>query len=136
MARRISNSQVLVLAFFVAVTAALVAILAYAPSVYAGTVIAASGAVEIGFLSALVLFLGFLSVGVVRRWRWVFWLIVVAFLAGFLRVPVAALELGGVIGHSEPDWYVLLQGVIGAVQLGIGIALLAGYRRGGVWGAF
>jgi hypothetical protein len=36
-----------------------------------------------------------LAVGVVRRWRWTFWLILVAFLFGVLRVPVAALQLTG-----------------------------------------
>jgi hypothetical protein len=30
-----------------------------------------------------------LAVGVLRRWRWTFWLILVAFLAGAVRVPVA-----------------------------------------------
>lgn len=71
-----------------------------------------------------------------RRWRWTFWLILVAFLAGALRVPASILELAGVIPAGTPAWYVALQGAIGIIQLGIGLALLRGYRKGGVWGAF
>ena len=41
---------------------------------------------------ALAAFLVVLGVRVVRRWRWTFWLVTVAFLAGALRVPAAACE--------------------------------------------
>jgi len=63
-----------------------------------------------------------------------FWLILVAFLAGVIRLPASALELAGAIPHQGPAWYVVLQGVIGAVQFVIGIAMLVGYRRNGLWG--
>jgi hypothetical protein len=58
---------------------------------------------------------------VARRWRWAFWLIAVAFVAGMLRAPAAALELAGVLPPSGPPWYALLQGAIGLVQLAIGL---------------
>jgi hypothetical protein len=73
-------------------------------------------------------------VGVVRRWRWVFWLVLLAFLAGALRVPVAILELAGLLPAAAPGWYVVLQGGLGLVQLALGLGLLAGYRRAGIWG--
>jgi len=76
-----------------------------------------------------------LSIGVLRRWRWTFWLVLVAFLAGVLRVPVAILQLAGVLPASTPGWYVVFQGLIGVVQLAIGLVMVAGYRRSGVWGA-
>jgi hypothetical protein len=88
------------------------------------------------FLLALAAFIVLLSLGVLRRWRWTFWLILVAFLAGVLRVPVAILQLSGVLSASVPGWYVVFQGLIGVAQLAIGLAMLAGYRRSGVWGAF
>jgi hypothetical protein len=88
------------------------------------------------FLLALAAFIVVLSVSVLRRWRWAFWLILVAFLAGVLRVPVAILQLTGVLSASAPAWYVVFQGLIGVAQLAIGLAMLAGYRRSGVWGAF
>jgi hypothetical protein len=49
-------------------------------------------------------------VGVLRRWRWTFWLILVAFLAGVLRVPVAILQLAGFLHASAPTWHVVFQG--------------------------
>ena len=86
------------------------------------------------FLIALAAFLAFVSVGVLRRWRWTFWLILVAFLAGVLRVPVAILQLTDVLPARTPNWYVVFQGLIGLVQLAIGLAMLADYRISGVWG--
>jgi hypothetical protein len=32
-------------------------------------------------------------------------------------------------------WYVILQGVIGVVQVLIALAMILGYRRSGVWGS-
>jgi hypothetical protein len=60
----------------------------------------------------------------------------VAFLAGVLRVPVAILQLTGFLSADTPTWYLLFQGFLGLVQCAIGLAMVAGYRRAGVWGAF
>jgi hypothetical protein len=76
-----------------------------------------------------------LGVGVLRRWRWTFWLITVAFLAGALRVPAAVLQLTGALAAAAPTWYVVLQGLLGMAQFAIGLAIVAAYRRSGVWGA-
>jgi len=135
----LSRTQVMVLAFGAAAWVAVVAILAVAPDVYdqaLGLPIVDRRPFEVAFLAALSIFLIILGTGVVRRWRWMFWLILVAFLAGLVRVPASALELAGTIPPQGPAWYVVLQGVIGAVQFVIGIAMLMGYRRSGVWGDF
>jgi hypothetical protein len=58
------------------------------------------------FLAALSAFIGLLAVGAVRRWRWTFWLILVAFLFGVLRVPAAVLQLTGILATNSPIWYV------------------------------
>ena len=71
-----------------------------------------------------------------RRWRWTFWLVLVAFLAGLLRVPASALELTGFLPSDGPTWYLLLQAAIGLVQFAIGLAMLIGLRKSGPWGAF
>ena len=89
----------------------------------------------IAFLVTLAAFIALLAVGVLQRWRWIFWLILVAFLAGVLRMPVAILQLAGVLATNVPSWYVVFQGLIGLAQLAIGLAMLTGYRRSGVWGA-
>jgi hypothetical protein len=87
---------------------------------------------EVAVLAGLTTFIGLLTVGVLRRWRWIFWLVLVAFLAGILRVPAAILQLTGVMDADVPTWYVIFQGVIGLAQVAIGLAMLAGYRRAGV----
>ncbi len=134
---RVNRTQALVLGFLVLAWLGLVAILALAPAVYDQALRQLGGQgrqADFAFLAALSSFLALLTVGVLRRWRWVFWLVVVAFLLGVLRVPAALLQLTGVLPPDGPTWYVLLQGLVGAVQLVIGLALLAGYRRSGVWG--
>jgi hypothetical protein len=135
----INRSQGLVLGFLAATVLALLAIFAYAPFVYTGVLHPALGqtpAGEIAFLTALLVFIGFVGFGVVRRWRWMFWLIVIAFLAGSLRVPASALELMRVVPIQGPSWYIAFQGVVGVIQVGIAVALLIGYRKAGVWGPF
>jgi hypothetical protein len=92
------------------------------------------GVAHIVFLAALTGFIVLLAVGVVRRWRWTFWLILVAFLAGVLPVPVAIMQLTGVLAAPGPSWYVAFQGLLGVVQFAIGLVMVAGYRRAGVWG--
>jgi hypothetical protein len=134
----VNRTQALVLGFFLVALVSLLVILVAAPEVYeqALRLPGDRGVVEIAVLAALTGFIALLAVGVVRRWRWLFWLILVAFLAGVLRVPVAILQLTGVLSADVPTWYVTFQGLIGLAQLAIGLAMLAGYRRSGVWGAF
>jgi hypothetical protein len=134
----VNRTQALVLGFFGVALVSLLVLLVAAPEVYdqAPRLPDSSGVAEVAFLAVLTGFLGLLTVGVLRRWRWIFWLVLVAFLAGVLRVPVAVLQLTGVLPADVPAWYVTFQGVIGLAQLAIGLAMLAGYRRSGVWGAF
>jgi hypothetical protein len=91
---------------------------------------------EIGALLVLTALFGLLSTGVIRNWRWTFWLILVAFMAGILRVPVAGLQLAGIVPGQGTAWYVSLQAIVGLTQFVIALAMLAGYRRAGVWGEF
>jgi len=91
---------------------------------------------EIVFVVALSGLIGVISAGVVWRWRWLFWVILVVFLLGVLRVPVTVLELSGQMAASSPAWYIAVQGVASVVQFAIALLMLVGYRRSGVWGAF
>ena len=135
----LNRTQLLVLGFLVLVWIALVAILAFSPDVYAQTLRVAPGdirVVEVGFLVALSALIALLMIGVLRRWRWAFWLILVAFLFGVLRLPASAFQLVGLMPATGPTWYEALQGAIGVVQFLIALAMFTGYRRAGVWGAF
>jgi hypothetical protein len=135
----LNRTQGLVLGFFVVAWTSLITLLIATPEVYDQALqLPASDQplFELAFLAALSIFLVLLGVGVVRCWRWTFWLIVVAFMAGVLRVPTSILQLTGVLSAEGPSWYVVLQAFIGLVQVGIGLAMLAGYRRSGVWGRF
>ena len=89
-----------------------------------------------GLFAGVSALIAVVTAGVIRRWRWTFWLLLVAFLAGLLRVPASILELTGVLPSAGPAWYEVLQAVIGAVQFVIGLLLVRGYRRAGTWGAF
>ena len=114
-------------------------ILALAPEIYNQALRLPGGdgrLAAFAFLVALTAFIALLCVGVVRRWRWMFWLVLVAFLAGVLRVPASLLELAGILPAPGPTWYVLLQAVFGLAQFAIGLAMLAEYRRSRrAWGA-
>lgn len=139
-ARAILNrTQLLVLGFFVLVWVGLAAVLAFSPDVYAQTLRLAPGhisMIEVGFLVAVSALIALLVIGVLRRWRWVFWLILIAFLLGVLRLPASALQLVGLMPATGPTWYEALQAAIGVVQFLIALAMSSGYRKAGVWGAF
>jgi hypothetical protein len=132
----INRTQALVLGFFVLVWVSLVAIFAVAPEVYYRAMKLSSGGAGLLFLVGISAFIALLVVGVLRRWRWTFWLITVAFLFGVLRIPAAVLALEGVLPADGPTWYVLYQGFLGLVQFAIALSMLVGYRRAGTWGAF
>jgi hypothetical protein len=136
---KINRIQAVVLGFTLLAWLSLVSILVAAPEVLDNGALrlpAGSRAAEIAFLVALSALLALLAIGVVRRWRWTFWLVLVAFLAGLLRLPASVLELTGILPSAGPTWYTLLQAAIGLVQFVIGLGMLVGFRKGGVWGAF
>jgi len=133
----VSRTQALVLWFLVVAWLSVIVILVTAPDVYdqALPALGHRRAIEIVFLILLSAFLGVLGVGVRRAWRWLFWLILIAFGLGLIRLPVAVLQLLGMLSPAGPAWYVVLQGVIGVIQFVIALIMLADYRRSGIWGA-
>jgi hypothetical protein len=135
----VNRTQQLVLGFLGLAWLALVAILLVSPEIYDRSLRAGGSQrrlVDLGFLVALSGLLALLALAVVRRWRWAFWVILIAFFAGLLRVPAAALELTGRLSTADPTWYVVLQAVVGVIQFLIAAAMFIGYRRSGVWGDF
>src|SRR3954471_9131502 len=135
----VNRTQQLVLGFVVLAWLALMVILLVSPEIYDRSLRAGGSQrrlVDLGFVVALTGLLALLGLAVVRRWRWAFWLILIAFFAGLLRVPAAALEPTRNLATPDPAWYVILQAALGVVQFLIATAMLRGYRKAGVWGPY
>jgi uncharacterized membrane protein len=128
-----SRSQRLVLAFMAFAWLAVVVSVTFAPEVFdQATRLPAQ--FKWPFVAAISALIVVVCIGTIRRWRWVFWLMLVANMFGILRVPSAGLELAGVVSAPGPSWYVVLQACIGAAQFAIGLVMVSDYRRAGVWG--
>jgi hypothetical protein len=136
----VNRTQALLLGFVIFSWIALVAILIGAPDLYDAELkplgLAGLPDVRLAFLAGITSLLVLLAIGTLRRWRWTFWLVLVAFAAGVLRVPLFALQALGAVSSDVPLWYAGLQAVVGIVQVGIAAAMFAGCRRHGPWGAF
>jgi len=134
----INRTKGLVLALFAAYWLVVVVVLVTARDVYDQQLpVNLSGdrrPAEIAALLVLTALFGVLSTGIIRNWRWTFWLVLVAFMAGILRAPISALQLTGAVPAQGPAWFLVLQVVVGLVQFIIGVAMFAGYRKAGIWG--
>jgi hypothetical protein len=87
------------------------------------------------FMLALLAWIGVGIVGVLRHWRWLFWLLLVAFGASVLQVPATILELVGVVPNPfpVPVWYSLSRMGVAVVEVGIAVWMVWIYRVYGVW---
>jgi hypothetical protein len=74
-----------------------------------------------------------LIVGVVRHWRWLFWLMLLAFTGSVIQIPVEGLQLLGLVPNPYPVWYSLFRGGVGFIELGFAVWMIQTYRRQGVW---
>jgi hypothetical protein len=85
------------------------------------------------FLVALLVFIAVLIVGVVRHWRWLFWLLLVAFSFMILEIPATILQLTGVVPNLFPVWYSLLRMGVSIITFVIAVWMIYIYRQYGVW---
>ena len=129
-----------VLAFFLLAALFLVVVYVAAPSIYAEALKLQPSAAErypwsvTLFLVAIVAFIAVLSVGVVRHWRWVFWILLIAFGFSVLEIPAGILQLSGVLPSSFPVWYSLCRMSVAVIEVVIAVWMWQVYRRYGVWG--
>lgn len=134
----VNRMQYLVLGFFAFAWISLVVILLVEPEIYDSAMKLPAGKhplADLAFLGGISALIALLSVGVLRRWRWTFWLILAAFLiGGALRIPASLLELAGILPPAGPAWYIVFQVLLGLVQLAVGFLMLVAYRRDGPWG--
>jgi hypothetical protein len=125
--------QGVLIAFFVLVTAALLVISRTQPDIYGRDLAPLPGWAGVLFFLVLILAEAILIAGILRRWHWLFWALLVAFGASAIRVPLLPLQLAHLIPGGDPPWYALLQAGIGLVQAAIAAWMLRLYRRHGVW---
>lgn len=85
------------------------------------------------FLVALVAFVSILGYGVAHHWRWLFWLILVAFTGAVIQIPVEIVQLTGVLANPNPVWYGLFRAGVGVLELGFAVWMIQTYRHSGVW---
>src|SRR5712692_5493219 len=127
------------LAFFLLAVLFLLVVYVAAPSIYANTLLLAFSPAEHSPAAATLLLVGVGGglalgmLGVLRRWRWVFWLVLVAFGAMILEVPATILQFAGVLPVLFPLWYSLCRMGISLIAVGIGMWMFHLYRRHGVW---
>lgn len=134
--RRLEISLVV---FFVLALCSLIGIAVVDPSLYAPTLLLPSAQADhyplalTVVLCLLVLMIALLIFGIFHHWRWLFWLLLLAFCASVLRIPVTLLQFAGIVPASGPLWYSLLQTGVAVIEAGLAIEMIRIYRREGVW---
>ena len=86
------------------------------------------------FLVALLIFITVLIIGVLKHWRWLFWILLIANSFSILEVPATILQLTGVIPDPYPAWYSLYRMSVAVIQVGIAVWMIRIYFQYGVWG--
>jgi hypothetical protein len=86
------------------------------------------------FLVALLIFIAILIFGVIKHWRWLFWLLLIANSFSILEVPTTILQLTDVVPEVYPTWYSIYRMGIAVIQVGIAIWMIRIYFQYGVWG--
>jgi hypothetical protein len=131
--------QRLLIAFFLLATLFLLVVYVADPSIYTNTLLLASSPTDryplpiTLFLIALLAFIAVLLVGIVHHWRWLFWLLLVAFGAMVLEIPATVLQLTGVLPNLFPVWYSLCRMGVSIIAVLIAIWMARIYRHYGVW---
>jgi hypothetical protein len=125
--------------FFVLAALSLVIVYIADPSIYMKTLLLQATPADryplpvTLFLVAILGFIAVLITGVMRHWRWLFWLILVAFGAAVLDIPTTILQLTGVIPDALPLWYSLYRAGVACIEVVIAIWMIQIYRHYGVW---
>ena len=136
----VQRLSAVIIAFFVLAGLSALAVYIADPTVYAKVLMLESTTVDryplpaTLFLIALLILITVLIVGVLRHWRWLFWLLLLANSFSILEVPATILQLNGVIPNPYPTWYSLYRMGIAVIQVGIAIWMIRILYKYGVWG--
>ena len=129
----------LLLAFFLLAALVLIVVYAAAPSIYTQTLLLQpSVAARYPFpvtllLVAILVLIAVVMIGVLRHWRWLYWLLLIAFAAMIPDIPATILQLTGVVPSLFPLWYSLCRMGVAMLSVGIAICMVQIYRHHGVW---
>jgi pimeloyl-ACP methyl ester carboxylesterase len=127
------------IAFFILAALSLLVVYLADPSIYAQSLSLTSSPADrypipvTLFLVSILVLITMLILGVVRHWRWLFWLILIAFTGSAIQIPVEGLQLLGVFLNPSPVWYSLFRGGVGFIELGFAFWMIQTYRHQGVW---
>ena len=131
--------QGILIAFFLIAVLFLLVVYLTDPSIYANTLLLKPSPTDryplpvTLFLVVILVFIAVLIVGVLRHWRWLFWLILIAFGFSILEVPATILQLAGVVPSLFPVWYSLSRMGVAIIQVGIAVWMVQIYRQCGIW---
>lgn len=147
MQTNITHQQLLVhrlerilIAFFLLAVLFLIVVYIAAPSIYTSTLLLAPSPADhyplpiTLFLVCILIFIAILIVGVMRHWRWLFWLLLIAFGFSILEIPATILQLTGILPNSYPLWYSLARMGVAVIEVAIAVWMVRMYRRYGAWG--
>ncbi len=129
----------ILLAFFLLATLFMLVVYFVAPSIYTNTLLLQPPPTDhyplaaTLFLVGILVFIAVLMVGVVQHWRWLFWLLLVAFGFMILEIPATILQLTGVLPNLFPVWYSLCRMGVSIIAVVIAIRMFHIYRHYGVW---
>jgi hypothetical protein len=125
--------------FFLLATLFLLVVYFVDPSIYTDTLMLAPSPTNryplaaTLFLVGILLFIAVLIVGVVQHWRWLFWLLLIAFGFSILQIPGTILQQTGVLPGRLPLWYSLSRMGVALIQGVIAVWMIYIYRQYGVW---
>lgn len=128
-----------VIAFFILAALSLLVVYLADPAIYAQSLSLASSPADrypvpvTLFLVGILTVIALLIFGVVRHWRWIFWLMLVAFASSALQIPVTLLQIAGVLPTADPLWYSLFRMGVAVVELALAVWMIHIYRHEGVW---
>jgi pimeloyl-ACP methyl ester carboxylesterase len=131
--------EMAVIAFFILAALSLLVVYVASPSIYVQSLSLTSSPADrypvpvTLFLVGVLAVIALLILGVVRHWRWLFWLILIAFTGSIIQIPVEGLQLLGVFPNPYPVWYSLFRGGVGFIELGFAFWMIQTYRHQGVW---
>src|SRR5260370_35606237 len=117
----------ILIAFFLVAALFLLVVYFADPSIYANTLLLKPSLTDryplpvTLFLVAILVFIAVLIVGVLRHWRWLFWLVLIAFGFSILQIPATIFQFTGFVPDILPVWYSLSRLGVDLIHVGIAI---------------